>query len=208
MKNINLLLYIICCVAFVQNVFSGESERVCSYQTNESMVKFRKKTVGDSKVQAQKYCVDKDIIGPNKLYFDWPINTCHYWISSLYGHRTHKGVTRMHKGIDMAAPTGTSVRSAAGGKVLRVERDVAGYGNVIEILHKEGMVTRYGHLDEFLVQKGQKVARAEQIATVGSTGNARGSHDPSHLHFEILNKENKQVDPLVYLYCSEVAFQN
>ena len=113
----------------------------------------------------------------------------------------------MHKGIDMAAPTGTSVRSAAPGKVLRAEHDVAGYGSVIEILHKGGMVTRYAHLDQFLVQKGQKVARAEQIATVGSTGNARGSSDPSHLHFEILDQYNQQVDPLLYLYCSEVAFQ-
>ncbi len=208
MKKANFLLYFIACIVTVQNVFCDESERVCSYQTNESMIKFRKKTVGSSQAQARQYCIDKDIIGANKLYFDWPIHTCRYWISSLYGNRTHKGITRMHKGIDMAAPTGTSVRSAAAGKVLRVEHDVVGYGSVIEILHKGGMVTRYGHLDEFLVQKGQKVARAEQIGTVGSTGNVRGSSDPSHLHFEILDKNNKQVDPLLYLYCSEVSFQN
>jgi murein DD-endopeptidase MepM/ murein hydrolase activator NlpD len=179
---------------------------VCAY-SNESVSKFRKKSLGQSMAAARQYCKVHDLIGSDKTYFDWPIDLCDFWISSLFGPRMHHGVSKYHGGVDMAAATGTAVKSAAPGKVIKLEYDNSGYGNVIEILHKGGMVTRYAHLDEIVVKQQDKVARGEMIATVGATGNVRGKNDASHLHFEILNKQGKRVDPLMYLYCAEVAFE-
>ena len=147
--------------------------------------------------KAREYCVQKDLIGSGKVYFDWPIDLCDFWISSLFGPRKHRGIIKNHTGIDMAAYAGTDVISAAPGKVIKVQEDVPGYGTVIDILHKGGMVTRYAHLQETLVINKQKVARGELIGTVGATGNARGKNDPSHLHFEVMNADHKHVNPLI-----------
>lgn len=180
---------------------------ICGH-TNESVVKFRKKIFNGNLSKAREYCVDKDLIGSGVVYFDWPIDLCDFWISSLFGPRTYKGKIKQHTGIDMAAYAGTDVKSAAPGKVMKVQENVPGYGTVIEILHKGGMVTRYAHLQDTMVVEKQKVDRGEIVGIVGATGNVRGTKDPSHLHFEIINAEHKQVNPLDYLYCAEVAFVN
>lgn len=181
-------------------------DHVCAY-SNESVSKFRKKTFGSSSFEkAKKYCKNLNLTKPDALHFDWPVDLCEFWVSSLFGPRKQKGVVRHHGGVDMAATTGTEVKSAAPGKIIRVESDVAGYGTVIEVLHKYGMVTRYGHLNETFVCLHDKVDRGQVIATVGSTGHVHGKNDPSHLHFEIINASGKKINPLPYLYCAEVAF--
>lgn len=206
MKISKITIYAFVRILLLFTNMQADLDHICAY-SNESVAKFRKKTVGASTSEAVQYCVAKNLMGSGSVHFDWPVDLCEFWVSSLFGPRTHHGVTKHHGGIDLASYKGTTVKSAAPGKVIKAEEGVAGYGNVVEVLHKAGMVTRYGHLDEIMVATGDKVTRGEMIGTVGATGNARGKSDPSHLHFEILNKEGKRVNPLDHLYCSEVAFQ-
>jgi murein DD-endopeptidase MepM/ murein hydrolase activator NlpD len=104
-------------------------------------------------------------------------------ISSTFGSRRHPilGYTRAHKGTDYAANEGTPVQTIGDGVVLRSEWN-SGYGNLIEIRHPNGYVTRYGHLSKRLVHAGQRVKIDEEIGRVGHTGLATGPH----LHFEVL----------------------
>jgi len=98
-----------------------------------------------------------------------------------------------HSGVDFAAPIGTPVRASAGGKVI-FSGVLGSYGNVVEIDHGAGLVTRYAHLSQLMVRKHQVVAPEQLIAKMGSTGRSTGSH----LHFEIL-QDGHFVDPALYL---------
>ncbi len=100
---------------------------------------------------------------------------------------------RPHVGIDLSAPTGTPIIATAAGVVVKSARD-GGYGNVVEIDHGNGILTRYAHAQRLLVRKGQRVERGQQIATVGSTGLSVGPH----LHYEI-HVNGTPVDPLTYV---------
>lgn len=107
-----------------------------------------------------------------------------------------------HKGQDIAAPTGTKVKSVDDGEVVRSTppEQSGGYGNFIVIKHKD-FYSAYGHLSKRDVQKGDKVKRGQLIGLVGSTGMSTGPH----LHFEIRKTENGgQIDPKSYLNGSEL----
>lgn len=105
-------------------------------------------------------------------------------ISSRFGARRHPilGYTRMHNGLDFAAPTGTPVYAAADGVVgsVRFER---GYGNVVRLRHQGGMLTLYAHLSRFApgLRAGVRVRQGQTIGRVGSTGMSTGPH----LHYEV-----------------------
>ena len=118
-------------------------------------------------------------------------------ISSVFGGREHPilGGWRMHKGTDYAAASGTPVRAIGDGVVTRAGWG-SGYGNLLEIRHRNGFVTRYGHLSRFAasVRAGSHVAIGQTVAYVGSTGLATGPH----LHFEVL-VGGQQRDPRVAL---------
>ena len=116
-------------------------------------------------------------------------------ISSGFGNRKDPftGGRAYHAGIDFPAPKGTSVLSAGYGKVTFVG-EKTGYGNVVEVTHASGLITRYGHLSAFLVKEGQIVDTGTPIAKVGSTGRSTGPH----LHFEVRRKD-VAVDPGKYL---------
>jgi len=116
-------------------------------------------------------------------------------ISSGFGNRTDPftGSRAYHAGLDFPAPQGTTVMSAGYGKVTFVGQK-SGYGNVVEVTHAAGLVTRYGHLSAFLVKEGQIVNAGTPIAKVGSTGRSTGPH----LHFEVRRKD-QAVDPGKYL---------
>lgn len=107
-------------------------------------------------------------------------------ISSRFGLRFHPilGVRRMHQGTDYAAVSGTPVRSIADGRVVRAVYNPGGYGNLVEIRHPNGLVSRYAHLRGFArgVRAGTNVAQGQTIGYVGMTGLATAPH----LHFEIL----------------------
>ena len=118
-------------------------------------------------------------------------------ISSVFGLRRHPilGVWKAHKGTDYAAAQGTPVRSIGDGVVIFAGRK-SGYGNVIDIRHRNGYVSRYGHLRGFArgVRVGSSVAVGQTVAYVGMTGLATAPH----LHFEML-MGGVQRDPRVAL---------
>ncbi|HEU4641366.1 MAG TPA: M23 family metallopeptidase [Gemmatimonadaceae bacterium] len=118
-------------------------------------------------------------------------------ISSTFGLRKHPilGTWRAHKGTDYAAASGTPVRAIGDGTVIFAGRR-GGYGNMVEIRHRNGFVSRYGHLRGFAsgIRPGRAVSIGQTIAYVGMTGLATGPH----LHFEIL-VHGVQRDPSVAL---------
>ncbi len=103
-------------------------------------------------------------------------------LSSSYGYRhdPFTGASAMHSGLDFPGPLGTPILAAAPGKVVFVGQR-SGYGNVVEVDHGQGILTRYAHLSGFTAKVGTQVAAGEQIAKMGSTGRSTGSH----LHFEV-----------------------
>jgi murein DD-endopeptidase MepM/ murein hydrolase activator NlpD len=103
-------------------------------------------------------------------------------LSSSYGYRhdPFTGASAMHSGLDFPGPLGTPILAAAPGKVVFVGRR-SGYGNVVEVDHGQGILTRYAHLSGFTTRVGTQVAAGQQIAKMGSTGRSTGSH----LHFEV-----------------------
>jgi murein DD-endopeptidase MepM/ murein hydrolase activator NlpD len=107
-------------------------------------------------------------------------------VTSEYGMRNGS----QHEGIDIAAPQGTPVNATFEGKVTSAGMTSGGYGNLIEIDHGNGTVTRYGHLASIDVKVGDSVKAGQKIGGVGSTGRSSGNH----LHYEI-RRNGKAVDP-------------
>lgn len=99
-------------------------------------------------------------------------------LTSRYGYR--EKFKRVHKGVDIALSIGDTVRAALPGIIRKVSNNPGGYGKYIIMVHDNGLETRYGHLNDFLVKEGDKVAGGCPIALGGNTGNSTGPH----LHFE------------------------
>lgn len=114
--------------------------------------------------------------------------------TSGFGARRHPllRVTRMHTGVDWAAPSGTPILAGADGTVESVGRE-GGYGNHIRIRHANGFATAYGHLSRYAagLEPGIQVKQGQVIGYVGSTGLSSGPH----CHYEIL-VNNKYVNPM------------
>ena len=121
-------------------------------------------------------------------------------ISSIFGNRKDPFTGRLafHSGIDFAAPRGSTVLSAGHGRVSFVGQ-ISGYGNVVEVTHSNGLITRYAHLSAFIAKEGQTVDAGTPLARVGSTGRSTGPH----LHFEVRRSDNA-VDPTRYLNAGRV----
>ena len=102
-------------------------------------------------------------------------------ISSGYGYRIDplNGEASLHEGIDLRAPRGTPIMATGEGVVITAGRD-ADFGNLVEIDHGYGLITRYGHLDRITVKRGDHVALHQQIGLMGASGRATGVH----LHYE------------------------
>jgi murein DD-endopeptidase MepM/ murein hydrolase activator NlpD len=115
-------------------------------------------------------------------------------LTSGYGWRWG----RMHRGIDIGAPTGTPVVAAAAGEVVFSGWNSGGYGNMVDIRHADGSVTRYAHNSRLLVRVGQQVDQGQTISEVGSTGYSTGPH----LHFEVHLPSQGTVNPIAYLPAS------
>ena len=120
------------------------------------------------------------------------------WISSPFGMRTDpfSGKLEHHDGVDLAGRAGTAVVAVASG-VVTWAGDRWGYGQLVEINHGNGYVTRYGHNREVLVEVGDTVTKGRQVALMGSTGRSTGPH----VHFEVL-RNGRTVDPMKYLRAS------
>ncbi|MDC9513168.1 M23 family metallopeptidase [Pseudoalteromonas sp. CST5] len=125
---------------------------------------------------------------PNSL----PLPAAKYYISSNFGLRKDPMNNRraFHKGVDLAGWHKTEIFAPADARVLRAGKN-GGYGNFIELEHKNGLVTRFGHLNKIKVKKGQTIAKNEVIGLMGSTGRSTSTH----LHYEVL-LDGKHVNPL------------
>jgi murein DD-endopeptidase MepM/ murein hydrolase activator NlpD len=117
------------------------------------------------------------------------------WISSYFGRRTDPltGKQSWHRGIDFAGKYGNDVIAVSDG-VVSWSGDRYGFGNLVEIKHGNGYVTRYAHNQELLVAVGDQVAQGQIIALMGSTGRSTGPH----VHFEVW-RNGEAVDPVKYV---------
>jgi len=117
------------------------------------------------------------------------------WISSHFGYRKDPftGRKAFHHGVDFAGKKGADVFSVAAGVVSKAGKQ-SGYGYMVEINHGNGYTTRYGHNGGILVKAGDRIAKGQVIATMGSTGRSTGPH----VHFEVL-QNGRKVNPWKYL---------
>ena len=117
------------------------------------------------------------------------------YISSYFGARMDpfNGEEAFHKGLDFASEAGTDVLAVAQG-VVTWAGPREGYGNLVEVNHGNGYVTRYAHNSRVSVVPGDTVERGQAIAVVGSTGRSTGPH----VHFEVL-KDGRQIDPMAFI---------
>ncbi|MFO8083284.1 MAG: peptidoglycan DD-metalloendopeptidase family protein [Desulfobacterales bacterium] len=122
----------------------------------------------------------------------WPTKG---FVTSTFGYRKSPftGLRDFHKGLDIAAKTGTVVKATADGRVTFAGKK-GFYGNLVVIDHGHGMVTRYGHLNALTVKRGDRVSRGDIVGKVGSTGRSTGSH----LHYEV-HLNGVPVNPQKYI---------
>ena len=113
-------------------------------------------------------------------------------VTSPYGLRW--GGTDFHPGIDIANDMGTPIVATADGVVVVAGWNSGGYGNMVDIDHGNGLMTRYGHASQVLVSAGQYVKRGQIIALMGSTGFSTGPH----VHYEV-HVNGQRVNPISYL---------
>ena len=135
---------------------------------------------------------DRDGLSVRRALLRTPIDGAR--LSSGYGYRRHPilGYTRLHRGVDFAAPTGTPIFAAGDGVIERLGPN-AGYGNYIRIRHTGRLGTAYAHMSRFArgLAPGARVRQGQVIGHVGSTGLSTGPH----LHYEVL-QDGVQVNPL------------
>ena len=116
-------------------------------------------------------------------------------LTSDYGMRTHPVLRRRmgHKGVDLAAPTGTPIYATADGVVSKAER-FSSYGKFVSIEHGARIQTRYAHMSAIAVTDGARVKKGDLIGYVGSTGRSTGPH----LHYEV-RIDGEAVNPVPYM---------
>jgi len=193
-------------------IIPNQNGRIITIESNDSLFKIAgrygvswKKIVDVNSIKSEYLSFGSRIFVPeskmtkyeNEQFYQtskflWPITGR---ITSFFGTRKDpfNKVYSYHSGIDIKGEFGTLVKPAKDGTVSFTGNDDI-YGNNIIIKHSDGYSTRYGHLQEILVKKGNYVTRGTNIGKVGSTGRSTGSH----LHFEI-RKNGKLSDPLKFL---------
>ena len=122
----------------------------------------------------------------------WPTKG---WVSSRFGQRVSPFTNEreFHKGLDISTSKLSPIIAPADGVVSSVRWD-HGYGKILTINHDYGLKTKYAHLEDSLVKKGQYVKRGQKIALVGATGRTTGPH----LHYEV-HLNGAPVNPLRYI---------
>ena len=123
-------------------------------------------------------------------------------VSSPFGYRTDPflGRPELHPGVDLVQDYGSEIRATAGGRVTHAG-PMGGYGDMVEVDHGNGLVTRYGHLSEILVAEGQEVTAGALLGRLGSTGRSTGPH----LHYEV-RVDGEPVDPERFLAAGAPLF--
>ena len=111
----------------------------------------------------------------------------------IAGNARAQAITALHTGLDFPAEVGTPIMAAAGGVVIAAEVHPQ-YGQMVELDHGNGLVTRYAHASRLLVKQGDIIKRGQRIALVGTTGRSTGPH----LHYEV-HVNDQPVNPKPYL---------
>lgn len=140
----------------------------------------------------QTYAVTEDVIA-SSIPSRKPISEG--WMSSYYGNRIDpfNGKPTFHHGIDFAGREGSNIVAVAYGMVSWTGKR-SGYGNTVEIDHGNGYISRYAHNKSLLVNMGDKIAKGQTIALMGSTGRSTGPH----VHFELL-REGRTINPYSFV---------
>ena len=122
-------------------------------------------------------------------------------ITSSYGNRIDplNNQPGFHVGVDIRGKHGTKIRATAAGQVIKAFRN-GGYGNYVEIDHGNGYRTVYGHMQSYVVKKGESVKRGQIIGLVGSSGRSLGPH----LHYEI-RLHRKPVNPTKFMQVADIS---
>lgn len=138
----------------------------------------------------------------NQLPIGWPVDQ-DVPISSGFGPRRDpiNGRSAMHQGVDFDGHYGDPIQAAGPGTVIRAEW-FSGYGRTVDIDHGFGLVSRYAHLQEILVEEGQPIGYSDQIGLMGSSGRSTGSH----LHYEVL-VDGVPYDPMNFIRAGEHVYE-
>ncbi len=208
--NLKKIVNIFCAATFAFTTLSVSAQNlqsVSSYRKAHSEMLAKQSRIKDRLrlEEAQKYARDlyveeepehdiytegweSGLVNPYKdaqIPYSKRIDVRHYvmpikrnYITSHYGYRPRFG--RTHKGVDMRAAVGDTVRSAFSGRVRLTKYERSGYGFYVIVRHENGLETVYGHLSRFLVKPNQYVKAGQPIALSGNTGRSTGPH----LHFE------------------------
>ncbi|MBP1736703.1 MAG: peptidase [Oscillospiraceae bacterium] len=152
----------------------------------------------DQEIQQKQAALEAQLANEQYQYdtgtgYLWPLPG-HYYISSKFGARAAPlaGATTYHNGVDIPAPSGTSIQAARGGVVVTSDYN-SSYGNYVVISHGNGDSTLYAHMSKRAVSEGDTVTQGQVIGYVGTTGSSTGNH----LHFEI-RIGGTRVNPLSY----------
>ncbi|MEB3753118.1 M23 family metallopeptidase [Acinetobacter sp. MD2(2019)] len=171
---------------------TAEESNSSATQLNVKLRQNSSKSVSFDNSSVKKYMASSSSTGSSNWMKANPLPDM-VRVSSEFGMRSLLGTTRPHEGIDLSAPTGTSIYAAGAGVVTRAGW-VNGYGQFVEVNHGNGFITRYGHASRVLVGVGDHVTAGEEIAKVGCTGRCTGPH----LHFEVV-KDGTRKNPSTYL---------
>ncbi len=191
----------------MQLLTQRQSELVAQYQASDKLIAdmeanqkqyeqdYEEARKAEDEMQAQIAKLQAELARKSKKGyvggdFGWPVPG-YPNVSSEYGYRKHPilKTQKLHTGMDIAAPTGTTIVAANAGTVI-VAKYNGGYGNCVVIDHGGGFATLYGHNSKLLVKTGQEVKKGQKIALCGSTGLSTGPH----CHFEVI-KDGKRVNP-------------
>jgi len=175
----------------VQSAPLSEAELQTKIADLMAQIELKTEYLSDIEAKLLQQSVLKNAL-PNSSPVDAAFN------SSSFGWRLDpfNGSKAFHEGLDFTAATGTAIYAAAGGIVSTAEQ-TPDYGKIVKIDHGSGLETRYAHASKLLVSVGQRVAKGQVIAEVGSTGRSTGPH----LHYEIRLNGNP-LDPRKYLSAS------
>jgi murein DD-endopeptidase MepM/ murein hydrolase activator NlpD len=125
-------------------------------------------------------------------------------ITSPFGPRdnsTNPQISSNHKGIDFGTPSGTALTAITEGVISRIGNEAKGYGQWIEVKHEDGTASRYAHMSQINVTRGQKVTAGQVLGRSGGKKGQTGAGNSTgaHLHFEILDEKGVKVNPAPYL---------
>lgn len=173
---------------FSESTLREERDMITMKEIKNTLVDEYKRVIEINK-EVKRY-KEFGIVG-NYLYS--PVRNS-FEITSPFGYRIHpkSGGYEKHNGIDLRAPLGTEIQTVWEGVVTSVYESESG-GKTVEVTHDEGLKTRYLHLSEILVEKGQKLKQYDLVGKSGNTGESTGPH----LHFEVM-LDGDYVNPVYF----------